>query len=146
MGLKARRRVTKRSPRKKPQTLRLRDVMPAFTVNDIDRSLAWYRGVAGFVIEDEWRHDGRLVGGVVKAGVVRFMLMQDDWAKGRDRPKGIGFRVYCTSTRRVDDIAADIAARGGRVAEGPVDRPWGGREIVLVDPDGFKVTIANPSG
>ena len=122
---------------------RLRAASPAMTVNDIHRSLAWYRDVFGFAAGERWEKDGALLGVEMKAGGVSFWLGQDDWAKGRDRKKGEGFRLYCTTTQDVDALAKAIASRGGILDTPPRDTPWGGREFALVDPDGFKVTVAN---
>ena len=60
---------------------------------------------------------------------------------GRDRKKGEGFRLYCTTTQDVDALAEGIVARGGKLDQGPRDQPWGTREFALTDPDGFKITI-----
>jgi hypothetical protein len=40
---KAAARKAARPQRKQPETLRLREVSPGFTVNDIEKSLAWSR-------------------------------------------------------------------------------------------------------
>jgi uncharacterized glyoxalase superfamily protein PhnB len=73
------------------------------------------------------------------------MIGQDDWQKGRDRKKGEGFRIYCTTTQDVDVLAAAIKKRGGRLDSEPVDQPWGSRDFSLTDPDGFKITIGADS-
>jgi uncharacterized glyoxalase superfamily protein PhnB len=127
--------------RKEPQTLRLRTFTPGFTVNDIARSVAWYRDVLGFTVADEWRDKGVLRGAEMKAGAVRLYLGQDDWRKGTGRSKGAGFRLYCTTAQDVDRIAALVKSRGGVLAHEPQTQPWGERDFGLVDPDGFNITI-----
>ena len=123
--------------------LALRSASPSFTVNDLERSLAWYRDVLGFGIEETWKDDdGKIRGVSLKAGDVSFMIGQDDWKKGRDRRKGEGFRIFCETKKNVDEIAKRIEAKGGRLDQGPTDQPWGMRDISLTDPDGFKITIA----
>jgi uncharacterized glyoxalase superfamily protein PhnB len=121
--------------------LRLGEVSPSFTVNDLDRSLAWYRDVLGFTVEERWEQDGQLRGVSLRAGGASFMLGQDDWKKGRDRRKGEGFRVYCETAEDVDALAERIKARGGRLDSEPADESWGWRDFSLTDPDGFKLTI-----
>jgi uncharacterized glyoxalase superfamily protein PhnB len=112
-------------------------------VNDLEKSLAWYRDVLGFGVEELWKDDkGAVMGVSLKAGDVSFMIGQDDWKKGRERKKGEGFRIYCETKKSVDDLAKGIEARGGRLDQGPKDQPWGVRDISLTDPDGFKITIA----
>jgi catechol 2,3-dioxygenase-like lactoylglutathione lyase family enzyme len=131
-------------PRTDGKSLALRSASPSFTVNDLDRSLAWYRDVLGFGVEEKWENEGKVMGVSLKAGDVSFMIGQDDWKKGRDRKKGEGFRIYCETQKSVDDLAKRIEAKGGRLDQGPTDEPWGVRDISLTDPDGFKITIASP--
>jgi len=137
-------RKTRRLVRRKmPETLRLRTAAPGFTVNDIDRSLAWYRDVLGFTVKDRWEEGGKLMGVELLAGGVTFYLSQDDWKKGRDRRKGEGFSIYCTTAQKVDDLAAAIKQRGGTLQQEPRDQPWGGRDFAVRDPDGFRITISS---
>src|SRR5262245_16365473 len=124
--------------------LALRAASPSFTVNDLDRSLVWYRDILGFGVEETWKEDGKVVGVSLKAGDVSFMIGQDDWKKGRDRKKGEGFRIFCETGKDVDNLAKRIETKGGRLDSGPTDQPWGVRDISVTDPDGFKITIAKP--
>lgn len=143
---KAAKKKAKRSARptrKEPQTLRISDASPGFTVNDIERSLAWYCDVLGFVVKNKWIRDGKLAGAELMAGTTVFYIGQDDWKKGKDRKKGEGFRIYCTTKQSVDRLAAVIKARGGVLAQEPADQPWGSRDFAVEDPDGFKITIGN---
>ena len=135
----------KAAPRKSgiaTRSLALSDASPSFTVNDLEKSLAFYRDVVGFGIEETWKDDGKVVGASLRAGNVSFMIGQDDWKKGRDRKKGEGFRMFCMTKANVDDLAKRIEKKGGRLDQGPTDQPWGFRDITLTDPDGFKITIA----
>ena len=122
----------------------LSGVAPSFTVNDIEKSLRWYREVMGFAAGDRWERDGKLAGAELKAGSVVFMIGQDDWKKGRDRVKGEGFRLYCQTSQDVDQLAQGIQARGGSLDQEPRDEDWGARAFTVVDPDGFKITISTP--
>jgi catechol 2,3-dioxygenase-like lactoylglutathione lyase family enzyme len=145
-----RKRVVRREParpalkdRQKPESLRLRSAGPSFTVNDIQRSLAFYRDVLGFTVKDRWEENGELRGVELLAGSVRFWLGQDDWKKGRDRAKGQGFRMYCGTAQDIDGLAERLRAAGWPLAEEPNDKPWGGRDFAFADPDGFLITIAS---
>ena len=137
----ARRRTTR--ARRQPETLRLRSASPSFTVNDLQRSLAFYRDVLGFTEKERWERDGALHGVELVAGSVSLFVAQDDWQKGRDRVKGQGFRIYCDTAQDIDALARQVQERGGTLAEEPKDQPWGGRDFAVVDPDGFKITIAS---
>ncbi len=127
-------------------TLNLSGVMPAITASDLGASIAWYRDVMGFVVADEIEHEGVRVAAVMNAGSIQFLLGQDDFAKGRDRKKGIGFRIYCVSEQDIDEVAAGIKARGGTLDQEPTDQPWGARDLAVADPDGFKISISSGTG
>ena len=128
--------------RQNPETLRLRAFQPSFTVNDLDRSIKFYTGVLGFIVSQRWNDDkGVLRGVMLKAGASELGLAQDDWAKGRDRQKGVGVRLWCTTAQDIDALAGRIQAAGGRLTEGPMTQSWGGRSLSIDDPDGFHWTI-----
>ncbi len=143
----AKKAATKRArpDRKQPETLRLRAATPGYTVNDIHRSLAWYQNVLGCLVAERWEREGKLMGATMRAGAVDFYLGQDDWQKGRDRVKGEGFRIYCTTAQDIDAVAAGIKARGGTLIHDVQDEPWGERDFAIADPDGFKITISQAS-
>lgn len=133
--------------RKQPETLRLRAVMPMITASDLQASLAWYRDVLGFTLAEEYKNEGQVVGVQLMAGAVQLLLTQDDFAKGRDRKKGVGLRLFCTTAQDVDQLAAGIKERGGQLAQEPKDQPWGIRDFSVVDPDGFNISISTePKG
>ena len=140
---KAKRPAPKARPpaRRQPETLRLRRILPSFTATDLQRSIAFYRDVLGFVIGEEWREGSVLMGCEIQAGDVTFMLGQDDFAKGRDRQKGLGTRVWCHTAQDLDRLAADIKARGGQLDQEPQVMSWGDRVFMISDPDGFKLTF-----
>ena len=129
--------------RKQPESLRLRTAGPSLTVNDIQKSLAFYRDVLGFVAKDSWEEEGALKGMELVAGSVRFWLSQDDFKKGRDRVKGMGFRMYCGTTQDIDALAARVRGAGVELAEEPKDQSWGGRDFAVRDPDGFLISISS---
>jgi catechol 2,3-dioxygenase-like lactoylglutathione lyase family enzyme len=128
--------------RKQPESLRLHSAGPSFTVDDLGKSVAFYRDVLGFTQKDQWMQDGVVTGVELVAGSVTFWLGQDDWKKGRGRVKGEGFRIYCGTTQDVDALAARVRATGTSLADEPRDMEWGGRAFAVRDPDGFLVTIA----
>ena len=129
--------------RSEPETLRLSAISPSLTVGDLRVSLPWYRDVIGFTVGDVWEQEGKVLGAELKAGSMLLMIGQDDGAKGVDRVKGVGFRLYMTTDQDVDALAAAIESRGGTLESAPEDMPWGARAFSLLDPDGFAITIAS---
>jgi predicted lactoylglutathione lyase len=126
--------------RQQPESLRFRSIMPTFTVNDLGQSLAWYSEGLGFFVAERWEEGGRLQGVMLKAGACEFGLSQDDFSKGRDRAKGVGFRLWCNTTQDVDAIASRLRAFGGKIVEEPGER-YDTYGFTAQDPDGFKLTI-----
>ena len=127
---------------REPATLRLRSLMPVLTVNDVEESVAWYRDVLGFYVAQEMKLEDKLAGASLRAGGVEILLTQDDFGKGRDRKKGVGFRLYCTTAQDIDDLAEAIESRGGVLSQQPKDQSWGVRDFAVTDPDGFQISIS----
>ena len=132
--------------RKQPESLRLRSIVPSITATDLQASLAWYRDVLGFIVAEEYNQDDRLMGVRLTAGHVNVLLTQDDFAKGRDRQKGVGLRFFCMTAQDLDQLAAAIKERGGKLTQEPKDQPWGARDFAVADPDGFNISISTEMG
>jgi lactoylglutathione lyase len=129
--------------RAQPESLRASELSVSLTVNDLQKSLAWYRDTVGFTVDKEHMRDGKLGAVSLKAGMVSILLGQDNGAKGLDRVKGVGMSLFITTQQNVDDIAQRIVAAGGTLETQPADMPWGPRIFRLRDPDGFLLTISS---
>lgn len=124
--------------RRRPETLRLRAVMPMLRVSDLDRSVTWYRDIMGFVVAEELREDDRLVAVQLKAGKVRFLLEQDDALPAGVRDHGI--QLFCATRQDVTRLLAAVQERGGQVRSAP-DEAEGRNDFSVVDPDGYMISI-----
>lgn len=113
---------------------------PILTVADVETSMHFYQGL-GFVLEERYEREGKLGGARLAAGEARVNLTQDDWAKGKNREKGAGIRLFIPVDQDIDALAGDLKASGVTLEADPQDMPWG-RSFMLTDPDGFKITIA----
>jgi uncharacterized glyoxalase superfamily protein PhnB len=125
------------------EMLRGRTLSVSLTVKDLQKSMAWYCDVVGFVVDRKFEREGKLRGVALKAGDVRISINQDDGAKGWDRIKGEGFSLRISTDQSVDEIADRIKKLGGTLDSEPADMPWGARIFRLRDPDGFKLTISS---
>jgi uncharacterized glyoxalase superfamily protein PhnB len=121
-------------------TIRTTSLVPNFTVDDIQRSLAFYEGL-GFGVEERWEDQGKLIGVMLRAGNQRLGLSQDDWQRGRDRNKGVGMRIYI-GTANVDEVAARAKAAGIKLDTEPHETEWKSRAFEVIDPSGFLLTIS----
>jgi uncharacterized glyoxalase superfamily protein PhnB len=129
-----------------PESFRGRSLSASLTVKNLEASLAWYRNVLGFTIDQKHEREGVLRAVSLKAGNVRILLGQDDGAKGLDRPKGEGFSLMITTAQDIDEIAKAIKHRGGVLDTEPTTMPWGARVFRIRDPDGFRLTISSVIG
>jgi uncharacterized glyoxalase superfamily protein PhnB len=128
--------------RAQPESFRGRALAASLTVKDLPKSMAWYRDVMGFTVDQQHEREGELMAVSLKAGDVRILLTQDDGAKGLDRVKGEGFSLQITTAQNVDDVAKRIKDAGGTLTTEPVDA-WGARVFRLQDLDGFKLVISS---
>lgn len=126
--------------RQQPETLRLKNQSVALTADDVQASLKFYVDGFGFHVKQRWEENGKLLGLELVAGSCMIGLSQDDWAKGRNRTKGVGLSIYAESTQGVDKLAERLRARGVAF-EGPTTTEWGWRQVSAKDPDGFRIIV-----
>ncbi|MEP7324818.1 MAG: VOC family protein [Gemmatimonadota bacterium] len=126
-----------------PESLRARSLRAALTVRDLEKSLAWYRDVAGFTVEQKHEYEGKVRAVSLKAGDVQILIGQDDGKKGWDRVKGEGLSLQLTTAQDIDTVANEMKARGAKLETEPADMPWGPRLFRLRDPDGFILVISS---
>ena len=126
------------------KTLNGKGLMPSLTVDDLQRSLAFFDAL-GFEVEDRWEENGTLLGVTLKAGDVRLGLSQDDGKKGRDRVKGIGMRLYIEAADDIDEVAARAKSAGISLIRDAHETDWGSRAFEVKEPSGFLLTIGSPA-
>jgi uncharacterized glyoxalase superfamily protein PhnB len=125
--------------------LQVRSLTPTLTVNDLKRSIQFYRDGLGFTVGEEIKEDNEVRHVTLEAGGATLGLSQDDFGKGRDRVKGVGLRFYLETDQSVEELAKRAKSAGITHIDGPAKLPWGPMGFTVTDPDGFKITISNPS-
>ena len=133
---RAPRRSKRERRRRERETLRLREFEPTFTVNDIERSVRFYTEVLGFIVIEQMSDGAALQGVLLKAGTCKLGLSQDDWAKGRDRKKGEGVRIWCNTVQDIDALAVRIRGAGGVLSDEPKNQLDGDESISVGDGSG----------
>lgn len=128
-----------------PESLRLRSLTPSLTVDDLERSRRFYVDGLGFTVHEEWKEEGKVLGLMLVAGSCHLGLSQDDGSKGRDREKGVGFRIWAETAQDLDALAERMRDHGV-APDGPKEEPWGVRTLTVTDPDGYKLTLTPPQG
>jgi uncharacterized glyoxalase superfamily protein PhnB len=123
--------------------LEAKAINPSFTVNDLQKSLAFYVDGFGFEIERQSENEGKVVFAMLKAGNARLGIGQDDFAKGRDRTKGVGLRNWIGTDQDLNALAERAKRAGIKLDYEPQKLPWGTFAFGFTDPDGFMFTVTN---
>jgi catechol 2,3-dioxygenase-like lactoylglutathione lyase family enzyme len=123
--------------------LNAKSLVPHITASDLERSIRFYTEGLGFEIAHKHETDGHLQYVTLKAGDAQLGIGRDDFAKGRDRVKGTGLRLWISTKQDITAQAERAKTAGIKLDEGPQALPWGPMAFAVTDPDGFKVTIAH---
>ncbi|MFN2399726.1 MAG: VOC family protein, partial [Gemmatimonadaceae bacterium] len=116
-------------------TLKASSLAPSLTASDLSRSIRFYKDL-GFAVGEEMKEEGKVLGVMLEAGGAHLGLSQDDFAKGRDRVKGVGIRLYFETDQDVESLARQAKAAGITLDDGPAPLPWGPMGFTVTDPDG----------
>ncbi|MDN7013749.1 VOC family protein [Methanoculleus sp. FWC-SCC3] len=124
-------------------------LFPTLEVRDVEASVDWYTRVPWFspvyLMQDP---EGR-----THLAHLRRLKHQDILLVPRNEnfvAPGSGITITLAfSDEPVDkipalDAFAERMAREGAVIEGPVDRPWSTRDVVVRDPDGYRLVFTTP--
>jgi len=117
------------------------------TVHDFERSVSFFRDVLGLRQTAEWQNDGGHAV-LLDAGHATLEIFDAAQARAIDEIE-VGRRVagHLRVAFRVADsgaMAGDLATAGAQVIAGPVDTPWGDRNVRLVTPEGIQLTLFTP--
>ena len=120
---------TQEKRREMAQTLRFEGM--SLQVRDVARSVAFYRDMLGFAVDQS-----RPAFALLRLGAVTLGLL-------RTRPDGVSpDTVHLElTTDDLDALYTELRARGVSFHEPPHDAPWE-RTMATYDPDGYKVEFA----
>jgi catechol 2,3-dioxygenase-like lactoylglutathione lyase family enzyme len=119
------------------RTATVRELVPLLFVEDIDRSVGFYRDRLGFEVAGTWEPGGKLVWCRIQRGRSAVMLQQADEEDGpaAGRGRGIGFFFVCDS---VHDIYAEFSDRGLHL-DPPQTAFYGMEQVFVKDPDAYEL-------
>jgi len=123
----------------KTQEMRL-----VLTVQDFDRTTAFFRDALGLAQVAEFRNDGgRAV--LLDAGHATLEIFDESQAAAIDGIE-VGRRVagavrLAFQTEDSESLAQHLADTGAEVIGGPVVTPWGDRNVRLVGPESIQLTL-----
>jgi uncharacterized glyoxalase superfamily protein PhnB len=123
--------------------VRFEAVVPQFTVPDVVHTAEYYQNVLGFQIDGYW--DGERasldtkplpVFGIVRRDQIQVFLSRADESPPRTGRATGAYDAYLR-VRGLDTLAAELRARGAEILDGPEERSYGQRELVVRDCNGL---------
>ena len=124
--------------------------IPQFTVPDLIRTAEYYRDVLGFNIADYW--DGSKtttapaqppIFAVVWRDNIELFFNRAEGAVSRTRAPG-AYDVYFR-VEGVDALARELRERAADILDGPDDRVYSQRELVVRDCNGLILAFGEPA-
>jgi len=118
---------------------------PTLVVRDVQAAARWYCDALGFT--HVFAMPGP--GGVPSLVHLRWvkhadlLLYPDRDGALADKATGLGVALNY-SAGDVDELARRAREHDATIVEGPVDRPWNVRELVVLDPDGYRLVFFSP--
>lgn len=129
-------------------------MFPTFEVSDVRASIGWYTEVLGFIVIYEMPDsDGQTSMAHLRREKYQDVILaaEKDYEYDHIIKKGAGVSITFRYSgfgddpeMSIDDFASRIREAGADVLEGPVNRPWNARELVVSDPDGYRLVFTAP--
>lgn len=114
-------------------------VTPQFTVSDVVATSRYYVDVLGFVSRGFYGDPP--VFAIVSRGAIELFFNQDSSCVGRARVRALGAYDAYIRISGIDALAKELRTRGARIQEGPFDREYGMREIVIEDCNDLRIAF-----
>ncbi len=124
-------------------TIRFEVAVPQFAVQDVVQTAEYYRDVLGFEILGYW--DGKRAGltmdpppvfGIVRRDEIQLFFNRCEQTIARAGRAEGAYDAYFR-IRGIDALTAELRARGADIIDGPEDRVYGQRELVVRDCNGL---------
>jgi hypothetical protein len=119
-------------------------VAPQFTVPDVVAAASYYCDVLGF--ENRGFFGDPPVFVMLGRGGVEIFFNQSPGAVGQVRARAaVGYDAYI-HVSGLDELFTEFTSRGANIFEGPVDRVYGMRELVVEDCHGLRLAFGEDPG
>ena len=119
---------------------------PTLSVKNLGHSGRWYEETLGFshvfAMQGQWG-EPTLVH--LRWRKYADLLLVKDTEERADDSRGHGVQLsFLVENVDLDHMAEQLRERDVTVLEGPVDRPWNVRELIVADPDGYRLCFFKP--
>jgi len=116
-------------------------LVPLITVDDIEKSVAFYCDNLAFVVHNNYEPDGELCWCSLVRGGAWLMLQKacDEDGPTANRVQGMVFYILCDDA---DAMYAELSASGIKL-DPPKVAFYGMNQLFLNDPDGYEICFQN---
>ncbi len=124
--------------------------MPSYTtlmVNDLKISTRWYCDTLGFSLISQMpgAHGDPIMSHLRWAPHADLILIEEGPNALRATIRGAGVTLNFTVLREsVDALAKRVRRHGNVQISGPHNRPWNAREVIVIDPNGYRLNFTEP--
>jgi catechol 2,3-dioxygenase-like lactoylglutathione lyase family enzyme len=115
-------------------TPRITSLAPQFLVDDLQRSIAYYRDRLGFSVKFEY---GGFYAGVSRDGCELHLKEAPKTVADREHRRREEHLDASIGVEGVDALYDELRRRGAEVIKPLEIRPWGVRDFYVADPDGY---------
>ena len=119
----------------------IHSAVPVITTDDIRKAISYYTEVLGFSFDFEYGDPVVYAG--VKSGDVEIYFSYDPDFAASIKEQGICPEVFIWLTD-ADKVFKEHVENGAEVIESISDRPWGARQYVIKDVNGYHLKFAQP--
>ncbi|MBL8087693.1 MAG: VOC family protein [Chthonomonas sp.] len=121
---------------------------PILGVPNVRKSVEYYRDVLGFTLDPEEgifspdpSQPGGVYGIVSRDGVRLHFQLRRQWS-----PMPARSEIECDAYIMLPDVDRyyeEVSARGARIVRPPMDNPYGLRDFVIEDPNGYRIVFGS---
>jgi uncharacterized glyoxalase superfamily protein PhnB len=125
------------------KTAVVRQLQPLLAVQDIQRSIAFYRDQLGFAMKGQAENEGKVFWCSMERDGVTIMLEEgaDEVGPPEGRGRGVSFYILCEDA---DAIHAELTSRGLKLSP-PAVAYYGMKQLVVPEPDGYYLCFESPA-
>ena len=116
---------------------------PTLEVRDLAVSTQWYQEVLGFrKVFTIPGPDGGPVLTHLRWAKYADLLLRAEASSDESAAKGVGITLtFAVSAGSVDDVAERARRHGAHILAEPQNQPWNTRDVMIADPDGFRLVF-----
>ena len=117
----------------------MRTIVPQFTVTDVVATAKYYSDVLGFETRGFFGEPPLFT--IVARDSIEIFFNQDPKAAKMTRVRAaVAYDAY-VHVSDVDELATEFREKGANIQEGPTDRVYGMRELVIQDCNGLRLAF-----